>query len=140
MGIRLPSAEGVFWGHTLVGLIGIWGYYISLIFYAIGLAMIVSGWSKIHKHYWSKEEGKGSLVTTGIYRYIRHPQYTGFLLITFGMLCEWATIPLLVMWPILLGVYYRLAKREEADMEREFGASYLEYQQHTRMLLPRVFR
>ena len=92
------------------------------------------------KQYWSKEEGKGKLVTSGINTYIRHPQYTGFFLITLGMICEWATLPVLIMWPLLLVLYYRLAKREEADMEKEFGAAYREYKRHTSMILPvRIF-
>ncbi len=75
-------------------------------------------------------------MTTSIYRYIRHPQYTGFLLVTLGMLFEWATLPLLIMWPILLVVYYRLARREEADMEEEFGPAYAEYRRNTSMFVP----
>jgi protein-S-isoprenylcysteine O-methyltransferase Ste14 len=57
-------------------------------------------------------------------------------MITFDMLCEWATLPLLLMWPVLVGLYYRLAKREEADMEREFGPAYERYRQRTGMFLP----
>jgi len=57
-------------------------------------------------------------------------------LITFGMLLEWATIPLLIMWPILLVLYYRLARKEEGYMEREFGDEYRHYKSKTGMFLP----
>lgn len=88
---------------------------------------------------WSKEEGKGELVTNSIYAYIRHPQYTGFMLITLAMIFEWATLSLLIMWPLLMIIYYRLAKKEEADMEVEFGRQYAEYRRTTGMFLPRLW-
>lgn len=133
-GFTLP--EGFLWGHTLVKYIGFWGMYIGLLLSAIGALMVILGWKEIYKHYWSKEEGRRRLVTKGIYAYIRHPQYTGFLLITLGMLVEWVTIPLLIMYPILMILYYRLAKKEERDMKREFGREYIEYKRRTSMFLP----
>lgn len=104
--------------------------------YITGAVLIIWGWKSIHKQYWSKEEGKGKLVTGGIYNYIRHPQYTGFLTITLGMLMEWATIPLLIMWPILVVLYYRLAKKEEGYMVQEFGEEYERYRSRTGMFMP----
>lgn len=136
IGKRLP--EGILWGHTLFQQLGDWGIMISYAFFLAGILMIVIGWSRIFKRYWSKEEGKGELVTDGIYRYIRHPQYTGFLLITMATLFDWATIVTLIMWPVLAIIYYRLARKEEADMEQEFGQQYVEYKQRTGMFLPRL--
>ncbi|MBM3187458.1 MAG: isoprenylcysteine carboxylmethyltransferase family protein [Chloroflexi bacterium] len=133
-GQTLP--EGFLWGHTLVNQIGLGGMYVGFVISLIGVLLVILGWREIHQHYWSKEEGQGQLVTHGIYAYIRHPQYTGFLLITLGMMFEWTTLPLLIMWPILAVLYYRLAKKEEADMEEEFGKAYIEYKQRTSMFLP----
>ena len=93
----------------------------------IGTYLVIQGWKEIHEHYWSKDEGKGSLIMESVYTYIRHPQYTGFLLITLGLLIHWATIPLLFMWPILLVLYYRLALKEERELEKEFGDKYIQY-------------
>jgi protein-S-isoprenylcysteine O-methyltransferase Ste14 len=136
VGHNLP--DGILWGHTLQPYIGIWGMYLNIACDLIALALVVAGWSVIHKRYWSKEGGSGELVTEGIYHYVRHPQYTGFLLVTFGMILEWATIPLLVMWPLLAYMYYRLARKEEADMEAEFGEAYRAYRACTGMFLPRI--
>lgn len=136
LGTQVP--DGVLFGHTLNGIIGQWGLYIGTILMIIGVALVIVGWYVIHKHYWSKEEGKGALVTGGIYAYIRHPQYTGFLLMTLGMIADWATLPLLIMWPLLLWIYYRLARREEKDMEAEFGDAYRSYKARTGMFLPRL--
>ncbi len=136
LGKSLP--DGILWGHTLVQVIGLNGMNIAIPMYLLGGLLIFFGWQRIYRQYWSKEKGDGQLVTTGIYRYIRHPQYTGFLLITLGMLCEWATLPMLVMYPILVGLYYRLAKREETDMRAEFGPGYDAYRARTGMFLPRL--
>lgn len=135
-GYTLP--EGIFWGHTLGQYIGMWGQTIGILLMLTGAALVILGWRIIFKRYWSKEEGKGELVTEGIYRYIRHPQYTGFLLVTFGLLCQWATIPLVLMFPVLVVLYYRLARREEREIEAEFGEAYREYKARTGMFFPRI--
>lgn len=136
-GRTLP--DGILWGHTLYGVIGHWGMYIGTLLMLGGAALVIAGWSVIYKRYWSKEEGRGELVTEGIYRYIRHPQYTGFLMITLGMLFDWATLPMLIMWPVMAVLYYRLAKKEEGDMIAEFGEPYREYMQATGRFLPRLW-
>ena len=131
--------DGILWGHTLVQLIGLKGMALAIPMYLIGGILIFLGWRRIYRQYWSKTQGEGQLVTSGIYRFIRHPQYTGFLLITFGMMCEWVTLPMLLMWPVLFGLYYRLARKEEAQMHLEFGPAYEAYRQNTGMFLPKLF-
>ena len=133
-GAQLP--EGILWGHTLQQYIGDAGTWIGLVVSLIGAALVIVGWKAIHKNYWSKEEGKGKLVTEGIYAYIRHPQYTGFFLITFGMMLEWATIPLIGLYILLVVLYVRMAKREEKDMVEEFGQEYEAYRKRTKMFIP----
>lgn len=54
------------------------------------------------------------------------------------LIWEWATIPLLIIWPILVIVYYRLAKKEENDMINEFGNNYIAYRKKTGMFLPKI--
>ena len=135
-GRQIP--DGIFWGHTLYSWIGHTGMYIGTLFMLIGIALVFLGWRVVYKQYWSKESGKGQLVTRGIYRYIRHPQYTGFMLITLGMLFDWVTLPMLIMWPVMAVLYNRLAKKEEGDMLAEFGPQYSEYMQQTGRFLPRL--
>lgn len=102
---------------------------ISSIFIWSGLIIMGIGWRKIYK-------GKGSLVTDGLYRYIRHPQYLGLILITTGMLIQWPTIPTLLMWPILMLAYYRLARREEKELEEQFGQPYRDYKSRVKAFIP----
>jgi protein-S-isoprenylcysteine O-methyltransferase Ste14 len=80
----------------------------------LGLFLMSKGWSSIHS-------AKGELMTDGIYRYVRHPQYLGLIVITVGLLIQWPTIITLAMWPVLAVMYYRLAKKEEKEALEAFG-------------------
>ncbi len=134
IGKQLP--EGILWGHTLVHSVGYLGMWINVLFGLSGLALIISGWRTIYKHYWSHEGGEGKLVTSGVYRYIRHPQYTGLLLISLGMIFEWATLTLLLLFPVMVVRYVTLALREEQQMLAEFGEDYRTYMVRTKRFLP----
>ncbi len=80
------------------------------------------------------------LVTTGFYRYIRHPGYLGQLLIFLGIstsLSNWLTI-LCMMIPVSIGYLYRI-KVEERFMELQMGAEYEAYQKRTKKLIPGIY-
>jgi len=128
----------------LVGVIGQEQFYYifnSFIFPAskiimlIGILLVIYGWRQIHK---ARKEGK--LVTTGLYAYMRHPQYVGFLLITLGLNVQWLTIITLLLWPILAFLYYRLAKSEDKDVEEQFGEEFRKYKQEVPAFIPRIRR
>ncbi|MFQ6072947.1 MAG: methyltransferase family protein [Methanosarcinales archaeon] len=97
----------------------------------IGFIFIYRGWQEIHR-------SKSGLVTFGIYKYVRHPQYFGLILITIGMLVQWPTIITIAMWPILMIMYYRLAKKEEKELEELFGDDYLLYKKKVPMFIPLI--
>jgi protein-S-isoprenylcysteine O-methyltransferase Ste14 len=82
--------------------------------------------------------GRGTLVTGGLYRFVRHPQYTGFFLFLLGSIVNWPTLPTLLMLPVLGWVYYQLARREEAEAESAFGEAYRDYLQRSGMFFPRL--
>lgn len=133
-GHNLP--EGILWGHTFVSYIGFGGLYINIICAVLAFGLIITGWYTIYKKYWSKKTGTGALVKIGVYKYIRHPQYAGLMLLSFGMLAEWATLPMLLIFPIMVFMYVRLAKREEKEMLIEFGKEYQDYKKETKMFIP----
>lgn len=80
----------------------------------------------------------GELATTGPYERVRHPQYLGFILIMVGFLLQWPTLATLVMFPILVYVYRRLAIREEREVAERFGEVWERYAAQTPRLLPRL--
>ena len=126
--------------YFLVGLVGENAF--ALIFHLfilplssaimlVGMLLIIFGWKKIHK-------AQNHLVTSGIYGYVRHPQYVGFLLITSGMNIQWITIPTLLLWPAIVVLYYRLAKEEDRKMEEKFGEEYQKYKNTVPMFIPHI--
>ena len=69
--------------------------------------------------------------------YVRHPQYVGFILIMLGFLFQWPTIITLIMFPVLVTMYVKLARREEREVLAEFGERYRRYMVATPAFLPR---
>lgn len=112
-------------GETLLVLI----HLISNGLIVFGFIIMGMGWRQVHK-------AQGALVTDGVYKWVRHPQYVGLFLVSLGLLIQWPTIPTLLSWPILMGVYYRLAKREEREMVTTFGENYLNYKRRVPGFLP----
>jgi protein-S-isoprenylcysteine O-methyltransferase Ste14 len=81
-------------------------------------------------------ENTGHLVTSGIYRYIRHPMYSSLVFLTWG-----AVLKSVSMAPLLLAVTASLAlmataKSEEAENVRRFGQAYRDYMTRTRRFVP----
>lgn len=106
-------------------------FALSKIIMGIGILLVIYGWKQIF-------QGKGDLVTAGLYSYIRHPQYLGFLLITLGMNIQWFTFIMLALWPVLVVLYYRLSKTEEKEAEEKYGEKYLKYKRSIPGFIPRL--
>ena len=97
-----------------------------------GFILLASSWQVLYK----AQRGH-ALATTGPYAHIRHPQYVGLVAVMLGFLLQWPTILTLVMFPVLVWMYVRLAKREEADVKKEFGGTWDAYAQRTPAFIPR---
>ena len=100
-----------------------------------GFLMLASAWRILHA-----AQREGRLAVEGLYARMRHPQYAAFVLIMLGFLLQWPTLPTLIMFPVLVFVYVRLARREEKLALAEFGAEYREYMQRTPAFVPRLFK
>jgi len=135
-GYRLP--EGILWGHTLSVSIGIVGHYLYLLLILVGGTLVVAGWARIYGSGPYGPDGRVGLVRTGVYRYLRHPQYTGLMLISFASIIDWATIPLLVIWPVLVRTLSSLAADEDRLLKRVFGGGWEAYAVRTGRFIPRV--
>jgi protein-S-isoprenylcysteine O-methyltransferase Ste14 len=57
-----------------------------------------------------------------------------------GFFLQWPTILTLLMFPVLVYMYVRLARREEREVLAEFGETYVRYATNTPAFLPRVRR
>jgi len=103
----------------------------SYVFLGLGFYLLSSAWNVLYH-----AQRHDSLATTGAYARIRHPQYVAFVLILLGFLLQWPTLLTLLMFPILLVMYARLAVTEEAQMRKRFGAEFEAYAARTPRFLP----
>jgi len=127
-------------GHLLHTILGFEGnahfdplHIASMVLIVLGFFLLSSAWRVLHQ-----AQKIHQLASTGVYEKCRHPQYIAFILIMFGFLLQWPTIPTLIMFPILVVVYVRLAKFEERQAVAEFGEAYLDYMHKTPAWLPKL--
>jgi protein-S-isoprenylcysteine O-methyltransferase Ste14 len=98
-----------------------------------GFILLSAAWKVLYE-----TQRTRTLAVTGPYAYIRHPQYDGFILIMLGFLLQWPTLITLIMFPILVFMYVRLARREEREVLLEFGETYRRYMLSTPAFFPRL--
>jgi len=127
-------------GHLLEMMFG-WGgdphvgpfHLLSSIFVIGGFILLAAAWRVLYR-----AQRERTLAMTGPYALVRHPQYLAFISIMFGFLLQWPTLPTLVIFPILVFMYVRLARHEEEDAFAEFGEEYLRYRNDTPAWRPHV--
>jgi protein-S-isoprenylcysteine O-methyltransferase Ste14 len=128
-------------GHALMSITKdpvLWGVGLGIWVLGLGLAI----WARIYTgRDWgmpmSRKEDP-DLVTTGPYRTIRHPIYTGILL---GMIGTTIAVSLywLIAVVVLGGYFIYSAFVEERNMTKLFPGAYPKYKQSTKMLIPFIF-
>lgn len=85
--------------------------------------------------YSAKFRRKG-VVSSILYRWVRHPQYLFLSISGLGLLLFWPRFIILILYISMLFVYYILAKNEEDRMLKQHGDSYAVYMQRTSMFVP----
>ena len=103
----------------------------SYVFLGFGFYLLSSAWNVLYH-----AQRRSGLTVTGPYARIRHPQYVAFVLILLGVLLQWPTLLTLLMFPVLLLMYGRLAITEEAQMRKQFGADFEACAARTPRFLP----
>ena len=144
LGSRYPVSDPLSHdnGHLWDTLLGMGGnphinplHLLSNVAIGGGLVLLILAWRVLHR-----AQREHSLASTGAYSYVRHPQYAGFVLVMAGFLLQWPTLITLVMFPILVVMYVRLAKHEESEAAAEFGDGYRTYAAMTPAFFPRLGR
>jgi len=101
----------------------------------LGFWLLASAWGVLYRAQRARR-----LATTGPYARVRHPQYAAFVAIMFGFLLQWPTALTLAMFPVLVYMYVRLARREERDAITEFGDEYRKYMRAVPAFFPDLAR
>jgi len=138
LGLKIPLSHS--YGHlfayllTFIGINIIFGWIFVMVASTIiivqGLLWITRGWDQVYA-------SGGKLVTTGIYSRMRHPQYSGIILVASGFLIQWPTLITMILFPFLVRMYYRLAMKEEKDVEKVYGQEYEEYRKNVPAFIPK---
>ena len=129
---------GAFRGHSLDS--DPWRAGLGLILFAVGLGFAI--WARVHiGRNWGppmSQKNEAELTTSGPYRLVRHPIYSGVLLAGVGTavaLSWWWLIP-----AALAGGYFIYsATVEERDLTVQFPDTYPAYRRSTKMLVPFIF-
>jgi len=107
--------------------------------FAAGLGLAI--WARIHLgRNWGMpmtRKDEPELVTSGPYRFVRHPIYSGILLALLGTALA-TDLYLLVVFAILGAYFIRAARVEERLMAAAFPAAYASYRARSKMLIPFV--
>ncbi|CAM5377156.1 MAG: isoprenylcysteine carboxylmethyltransferase family protein [Burkholderiaceae bacterium] len=101
------------------------------VFIVPGILLLVRGWIQVYGA--SRQQ---HLATNALYGVVRHPQYAGIFLIIFGQNVHWPTLMTLALFPIIVWVYIRLARKEEAASIERFGEEYVSYRARVPMFFP----
>lgn len=116
----LPLARGVYLVMT-----------VSMALVAAGLALVAVGWAQVFG-------ARHELMTDGIYRHVRHPQYLGLILVVVALNIQWPTIPTLLMAPALIVMYVRQAHREDRELTARFSDAFAGYRARVPAFMPRL--
>ena len=148
LGGRIPFVLTILLVFVLLRALRVGGLAVDdLALEVVGLALFIAGlglavWARVHLgRNWGMpmtRKDEPELVTSGPYRFVRHPIYSGILLAMLGTGLA-TTFSWLIAF-VVFGIYFaRAATVEEANLTREFPNAYPPYQAHTKMLIPFVF-
>ena len=136
---------GMILGFTSIGRIHTGTNLIA----SLGLAMLIAGivirWSAVHtlgKYFTGTVLIKNDhrLIRSGLYKYLRHPAYTGALVAHLGLglsFSNWFSI-VLSSAPYVMAALYRIHVEERA-LGEAFGDEYLNYSRSTKRLIPKIY-
>jgi len=133
--VNLFSHESGHLWNTLLGLKGDPHFnpihILSNVLILIGFVILYKAWKVLYE-----AQREHRLATTGLYARVRHPQYIGFIAIMAGFLVQWPTLLTLLMFPVLVTMYVKLARREEREARKAFADTWDAYAARTPAFFP----
>lgn len=120
---------------TLTSIIKDIFFGVSLIGIAIVLVSMLQ--LNIHLSPFSSPKKGSKLVQNGLYKYVRHPIYTGVLITLFGYGLYPSSSYRLIISLTLVVLFYFKSRYEEARLQRNFS-DYKSYQKNTGRFFPKI--
>ncbi len=107
------------------------------------LGLIIAIWARISLgRNWSSYttyKKEHELITTGPYRFLRHPIYSGMFLMLTGAFLYYGKLIILVIFAIASMIIAWRIVQEEKSMIKLFGKKYTDYMRRTRRLIPWIY-
>lgn len=103
--------------------------------YLSGLVFLVGGWYSLRENFSTDAEmlADQSVASGGLYRWVLHPVYSGIGQALFGAgLASGSIVSLVVTAVLVIPLWYRRARYEEALLIDRFGDQYLRYAESVR--------
>lgn len=151
---RFLSWECILWlvvSNYKYWFINPFGFYqiLSWIFLVYAIYLVIAGTRLLKKAAKAKDsrneqvlyafERTGELITTGVFKYIRHPMYSSLLFLTWGIFLKNSSLTLLTVSLISSVLLYITARIDEKECLNYFGEKYRDYMKRTKMFVHFLF-
>jgi protein-S-isoprenylcysteine O-methyltransferase Ste14 len=123
--------------------------YLSSILMPASLFLVLAGWFELKRKGYASTDRKDealfkfekttAVVSSGIFRYIRHPMYTSLLLLAWGAFCQRPTVPGIIVVTLTTLLLFLTARADERECQKYFGETYQSYKQKTWAFVPFVY-
>jgi len=108
---------------------------------AVAVPVLIAGWilaRKGMKAVFGTPREHPELISTGVFRLMRHPIYTGAILFYLGSIVMTLSLASAAFWLVIIGFYIFICRYEESILTEAFGGDYMEYKKKTGMLFPKL--
>lgn len=123
--------------------------YLSVNLMLASIFLVIAGWFELKRKGNASPNRKDdalfgfekttSLVSSGIFRYIRHPMYSSLLLLAWGAFCQRPTAPSIVIVVLTTTFLFLTARADEKECLDYFGDAYLSFKKTTWAFVPYVY-
>ena len=139
----LPYIEFIlFTVQFLTPLMSFWSFIIGTVLLVLGGVLLILSRIQLGRYGGPRIviEDKHQLITHGVYQFVRHPMYLGFLLLFFGYSLAFGSI----VMSLVISISFFLIFKNRMDIEEkllisEFGEEYLTYMEQTKKLFPFLY-
>ena len=136
IGISLLGFTPFTFENATVQLLGFVLVILGNIEAVLGRLALGNNWTESYEYQIKK---KHKLIFGGLYQYVRHPIYGGFMIAVTGAFIVAKTYLFIPLFFLQLVLMVKFAKREEKLLKNYFGGKYIAYMQKTKMFIPFFF-